>query len=292
MPTNVLGDSDEADSNGAIVYTQIIVPFDGSRFSARSIPIAHRLAIATSTPLKIVGFGITASHVDDLYIALGAEAERITDIEVDWSVQRVASVISAIAAELEEEPGALICMTSVGRSHVAPVLGSIAEGVLQETFGPLLLVGPHVQEQRFAIGGAMVVCTDGSDTAEAILPVAAQWAIAIPFEPLVINVVDPTGAQIEDDAEEDLDVICARNAAHELQRAIGRAVQYEVLHGNQPARAIAEYADDNSASLIAMATHGTSGVRRVVLGSVAMSVIHHATCPVLVDRPPHLPFDK
>jgi nucleotide-binding universal stress UspA family protein len=273
------------------VYTRIIVPFDGSDFSARSIPVAHQLAIATDAPLKIVGFGITASHVDDLYDALGAEAERITDIEVDWSVQRVTNVVRAIADELVEEPGSLICMSSVGRSHVAPVLGSVAEGVLHETFGPLLLVGPHVQEKRFVTAGPMLVCTDGSDTAKAIMPVAAQWAIAMPFDPWVINVFESNRAPIASDVAGDIgpDAVRARHVAHELQREIERTVQYEVLHSNNPARAIADYAADNSASLIAMATHGASGVRRVVLGSVTMSVVHQAPCPVLVDRPPHLP---
>ena len=275
------------------MYTRIIVPFDGSDFSARSIPVAHQMAIATDAPLKIVGFGITASHVDNLYDALSAEAELITDIQVDWSVQRVTDVVRAIADELVEEPGALICMASVGRSHVAPVLGSIAEGVLHETMGPLLLVGPQVQEGRFATSGPMLVCTDGSDTAEAILPIAAQWAIAMPFEPWIINVFESDRARIASDVAGDIgpDAVRARHVAHELQRDIERIVQYEVLHSNHPARAIAEYAADNSASLIAMATHGTSGVRRVVLGSVTMSVVHHAPCPVLVDRPPHLPVN-
>ena len=57
------------------MYTKIIVPFDGSEFSSRAIPVAHQLAIATDAPLKIVAFGITASHVDRLYDIVGAEAE-------------------------------------------------------------------------------------------------------------------------------------------------------------------------------------------------------------------------
>ncbi|HUP73945.1 MAG TPA: universal stress protein [Acidimicrobiales bacterium] len=221
---------------------------------------------------------------------IGAEAERITDIEVDWSVQKVTNVVSAIADELVEEPGALICMASVGRSHAAPVLGSVAEGVLDEAFGPLLLVGPNVREDRFTTTGPMLVCTDGSDTAKAILPVAGQWAIAMPFEPWVINVLEPD-IEIDTQLRDDIgpDVVHARHVAQELQREIDRDVQYEVLHSDHPARAIADFAADHAASLIAMATHGAGGVRRVVLGSVTMSVVHHAPCPVLVDRPPHLP---
>ena len=270
------------------MYTQIIVPYDGSDFSARSIPIARQLAIVADAPLKLVAFGITTSHVDNLYEALGAEAERITGVEVDWSVQRVTDVVRAIADQLDEEPGALICMATVGRSHVAPVLGSVAEGVLRETFGPLLLVGPYVQPERFVPGGPIIVCTDGSDTANAILSVAAQWAIALQFEPWVVNVFE-ADARIDPDLAGDIgpDAIYARHVAQQLERVVERAVPYEVLHHSHPARAITEFAADNSASLIAMATHGAGGVRRLALGSVTMSVVHHALCPVLVDRPPH-----
>jgi hypothetical protein len=54
--------AEHANSNGAIVYTKIIVPFDGTEFSARSITVARQLAIATAAPIKIVAFGITQSQ--------------------------------------------------------------------------------------------------------------------------------------------------------------------------------------------------------------------------------------
>jgi nucleotide-binding universal stress UspA family protein len=37
--------------------------------------------------------------------------------------------------------------------------------------------------------------------------------------------------------------------------------------------------------MIAMATHGRSGLTRISLGSVASDVVRHAPCPVLVSRP-------
>jgi nucleotide-binding universal stress UspA family protein len=275
------------------VYTQIIVPFDGSDFSSRSIPIARQLAKATNASLRIVAFGLTASHVDDLTLAARTEAARITDVDVEWCAERVGNVVQAISDELAKQPGALICMTSVGRPHVAPVLGSVAEGVLKESFGPLLLIGPHVREDQFTLAGPLIVCTDGSDTANAILPVAIQWSIAMPVKPWIINVVEPDAVRISGELAEDIgsEVNYARHVAHLMQRDVATTVQYEVLHSNHPARAISEYASDNTASVIAMATHGAGGLRRFALGSVTMSVVHHAPCPVLVDRPPHLPAD-
>jgi nucleotide-binding universal stress UspA family protein len=40
--------------------------------------------------------------------------------------------------------------------------------------------------------------------------------------------------------------------------------------------------------MVAIATHGRTGVARVVLGSVAMKIVHASPCPVLVARPPRL----
>ncbi|HZD36527.1 MAG TPA: universal stress protein [Nitrososphaeraceae archaeon] len=47
---------------------------------------------------------------------------------------------------------------------------------------------------------------------------------------------------------------------------------------------IVHYAEQNSIDLIVMATRGKTGVKRMLLGSVALHVITYAHCPVLVTR--------
>lgn len=59
----------------------------------------------------------------------------------------------------------------------------------------------------------------------------------------------------------------------------------EVRVGN-PGLEIADYAAETAAELIVIPSHGFSGVKRLVLGSVAEKVIRHARCPVLVLRRP------
>jgi nucleotide-binding universal stress UspA family protein len=55
-----------------------------------------------------------------------------------------------------------------------------------------------------------------------------------------------------------------------------------------PAHAIVAYATDEAIDLIAMTTHGGSGLRRLVAGSVAVYVLRHAQVPVLLFRPAEL----
>jgi nucleotide-binding universal stress UspA family protein len=57
-----------------------------------------------------------------------------------------------------------------------------------------------------------------------------------------------------------------------------------VVESGAPGEVIVDYARRVNADLIVMATHGRTGLRHLVLGSVAQKVVHAAGCPVLVVR--------
>ena len=78
----------------------------------------------------------------------------------------------------------------------------------------------------------------------------------------------------------------SRQIAEEL--GDGSAVDWDVLHSNDPARAILDEAGSAPDTAIAMATHGRSGLAHVTLGSVTDAVIRHSGCPVLTIRPQNL----
>lgn len=67
-------------------------------------------------------------------------------------------------------------------------------------------------------------------------------------------------------------------------REMGYAVKLEAQFGD-PAQRIVQYANEESISLIAMATHGRSGLNRLVMGSVAERVLRSVVAPVLLLRP-------
>ncbi len=67
-------------------------------------------------------------------------------------------------------------------------------------------------------------------------------------------------------------------------REMGYAVKVEAQFGD-PAQRIVQYANEEGVSLVAMATHGRSGLGRLVMGSVAERVLRSATAPVLLLRP-------
>jgi nucleotide-binding universal stress UspA family protein len=65
----------------------------------------------------------------------------------------------------------------------------------------------------------------------------------------------------------------------------GIEVKTEVLEANQPDRAITDYARTNGIDMIVIATHGYTGMKKLMLGSVALSVLHDSHVPVLLIRP-------
>jgi nucleotide-binding universal stress UspA family protein len=65
----------------------------------------------------------------------------------------------------------------------------------------------------------------------------------------------------------------------------GIKVKTESREGNRPADTITEYARENGMDVIVIATHGYTGMKRLLLGSVAFGVLHESPIPVLLIRP-------
>jgi nucleotide-binding universal stress UspA family protein len=90
--------------------------------------------------------------------------------------------------------------------------------------------------------------------------------------------VYPDRTQIRADWEKSLAAL-----ADELGRDVCQ--QAVVLEAADIPRAIVEFAHKEKASYIAMATHGRSGLRRLLLGSIAEQVVRHAHVPILLYPP-------
>ena len=65
----------------------------------------------------------------------------------------------------------------------------------------------------------------------------------------------------------------------------GIKVKTESLEGNRPADTITEYAQEKGMDMIIIGTHGYTGLKKLMLGSVAFSVLHQSHIPVLLIRP-------
>ncbi|HLB13188.1 MAG TPA: universal stress protein [Dehalococcoidia bacterium] len=142
----------------------------------------------------------------------------------------------------------------------------------------------------------ILVTLDASKLAECVLPHVETLAAGTDAEVVLLSVGEPTPEFLGDDPEHRVFVeqAVARlevqvkdylgRVAKELQ-AKGVKAKGEFIPGN-PAEEILDYAKRNNIDLIAMATHGRSGVGRWVRGSVADKVLHSSPVPVLLVRAP------
>jgi nucleotide-binding universal stress UspA family protein len=135
--------------------------------------------------------------------------------------------------------------------------------------------------------GTIVVPFDFSEPAQHALQVAGAFA-ADPSQVLVVYAIAPLLATEPGVVWNTLDEEKARkHAAESLASALGEhgcaGFRSEVIIGD-PAHVVLTRAKDVDAELIVIPTHGRTGLRRFVMGSVAERVVRLAHCPVLVLR--------
>lgn len=149
----------------------------------------------------------------------------------------------------------------------------------------------------------MLVPLDGSELAEVVFTYAKELAGRLDLEVMLLHVASPSvrefvpmhRAYIQRAAE------VVRRQARKVQERTGiqpggKPVEArgELVVG-YPAEEILRYADENAVDLILMATHGRSGLRRWVMGSVADKVLRASKAPVWLIRagiPEETPYDQ
>jgi nucleotide-binding universal stress UspA family protein len=136
----------------------------------------------------------------------------------------------------------------------------------------------------------ILVPTDGSPCADRACTYATHLADALGAQIHVVHVApadeQPGSDWLRDVAISEADVcddLFALAAAPEAMPDAEQVVHRTAYH-DDPADGILRYAQEHDVDLIVMGTHGRTGAARLVLGSVAESVLRAATCPVLTLR--------
>jgi len=178
-----------------------------------------------------------------------------------------------------EEAVDLIVMATHGRMGVGrALLGSVAETVVRDTGKPVFLIGPHADPTPRRLQ-SLLLCLDGSPLSESILPVVTSRARAVQLRVVLLQVTPPSGAVV---SGHDIPEAVYVERLGKTLRMRGIDAQWEVLHGAEPAAAIADYAAQLPGSIVALGTHSRMGFSRFALGSVAMRIVHASPTPVLV----------
>ena len=268
------------------MFQKLIVPVDGSVASFAAVAVAARMAKAVDGSFEVI---TVVDRLADVALARDALERDLADVKyvdatVDRSVLTGDDVAAVIARRVDETPGGMVVMSSHGHGRSAAVVGSTCDAVLRAMFGPVIVVGPGIDDVGGRLDGAYVVPLDGSKLANNVLPIVAAWTTEFQGTPWVIEVGKDWPTYVGDVVDSSF----VSSRALELKRRIHHDVEFEVLHGGHAGRSITDFASEMQASLIFMTTHGRTGLDRLRSGSVAAEVIRHAHCPVVVFRPPQL----
>jgi nucleotide-binding universal stress UspA family protein len=141
----------------------------------------------------------------------------------------------------------------------------------------------------------ILIATDGSELAGKAQGQGLELARALKARVTVVTVTSPFPmpsywAAPGEELAKAHEKATAEHAARILSAAAASAknlgLENDILHAKHedPAEAIVDTAARKGCDLIVMASHGYRGVKRVLLGSVAMKVLTHAKTPVLICR--------
>lgn len=298
------------------MYTKILVPLDGSATAECVLPLVRSLALALSLPVELMGVvetaGMTPSMDENKLWYLGkfiedarhAREQYLHDARGKLAPNGVTVTVTAgLPAEaiLEKgsaDPDSLITIATHGRSGVNRwLLGSVAEKLLTATHNPLLVVRAPRQSAHTGVLRSIIVPLDGSGLAEKILPHGLFLAnhlhldlhmvrvFALPVDAyLVGDGTIMTGPAEIREAKRKESQAYLDGKTQELRAAGLARISATSLEGDA-ASEIIDLANTTADALVAMSTHGRSGIGRWVLGSVTEKVIRYGKSPVLVIRP-------
>jgi nucleotide-binding universal stress UspA family protein len=221
-----------------------------------------------------------------------AEAIRAKGVAVDSDLRL--GVPSQVLIQAAEEKGVdLVVIGTRGLTGIRHLLlGSTAERVVQHATCPVLTVHPGDADQHREIR-TILVSTDFSSDADSSIESALRLlgpqreaklvllhVYHLPYEYTAYGTI-PTSLDYFKDVE---------GAAEERLAEMAQALDREgltvetVAKEGYPPDTIIDQAEAAGADLIALGTHGRTGLAHLLLGSTAERVVQHARCPVLTVK--------
>jgi nucleotide-binding universal stress UspA family protein len=261
---------------------RILAALDGSPASESILPTLEtllRCQDADVTFVRVVPHG-SPNEIQKAYAYLNPLSSRLgrKGAVVDSQVLagRPAAQIVGFAARGSYDL-ILMCTRKTGLKRI--VMGSVAEEVLRKSPVPVLAVHPQPKEGARVEIRRILVPLDGSHRSASILPSVAALAKATGAKLVFTTVVEPH-------AKEDYPVeVVAKNLFKEQKELHREGLQTELcIRFGDPAAEILALGEAMKVDLIALSTHGRTGLERVRYGSVAESILRKGTPPLLVLR--------
>jgi nucleotide-binding universal stress UspA family protein len=290
-----------------MAFEKILVPLDGSELAEKALPYAKAIAKLKKSDVVLFAVSITnaGGRRDRLlksYLDVNAKALESAGIRVSTSVA-YGEVAEEIAKYTENNGVNLIIISSHGYSGIKRwMLGSVAQKVLYSTLCPSLLIKSKSSPPSEVEFSKILVPLDCSPFSEITLPYVEELVKGTNSEILLTEVSQPPVVpsygsrpinpewekyrntlwlELQQQSAEYLDKI----KVDLIKRGSKTRTVIAKAEDGKVAQCIIQVAQDEKASLIAITTHGRSGISRWVYGSVTNRLVEESPQPVLLIRP-------
>lgn len=269
----------EPGSRNAVEHGRVLVGFDGSPASVAAVEWAAREALARNSALRIVTCWVVPPAID--YYEVGArQSDRLERLVNDVGQRHPTLVVESVVTHLDPrdalvDEAASSDVLVVGASGAGTartmLLGTVTRTAARRSSAPVVVVrGDRVQSPR-----EIAVAVDGSSAANAAIDWACREAL---FHGAAIRLVHARERGVPmADADSIVDAASKRCRDRNIT-----SVCSEVVDG--PA-AVAIVEVSRRVDLVAIGSRGRSGFKTLLFGSVALSTIEEAGCPVAVTHP-------
>ncbi len=273
----------------------VLVSLDGSDKDARALAVAVDFAHVADAALHLVRVldpladgepGTSPGARQSAERALrdaAAQMAASADRPATWEVLEGSDVAGVLLGRaLATNALATVMATHAPRAVERALHGSVADRVAREGIRPVVLVPPqadYLRGRQLRLRRVLVPL-DGSDASLEVLAHLLAFPRASELELVLLRVVLP-----------DLRRVAAGEAARQLDAAAARAraagvpATARVAEARDPARVIVDSIRQELVDLIAMRTRGAGGIGRMMLGSVANSVVQASEVPVFLVPP-------
>jgi nucleotide-binding universal stress UspA family protein len=273
------------------MYDRILVPTDGSPFAEAAA--RHGLVIAEAFGASVHVISVTGEKERDERLAKAQAQDAISHLEEFFeqesdlsyhSVIEHGTPYEAILSHASENDIGLIVMGTHGRRGLSRVLlGSVTERVIRLSNGPVLAVTPHTIGREWEGYDKILIPTDGSTSATAAVEHGITIAERLGASVRVLCVIKsrtglpPIGDPLRDKAVEVLEAVSERASDRDvsLTTHVQPGIPHEVINN---------FVSSHGTDLITIGTHGRSGIRRHLFGSVTERVLRTSDAPVLTVR--------
>lgn len=283
------------------MYKKILVPLDGSELAERAILYAKEMALKFgSEPILFTTLtpGDRMEHPLKEYMEKKAGELRVSGIKATLAYAQGDAATEIINFAENSGVSLTIISTHGCTGDRCWPMGSITNKVLQKSHAPVLLIR-STQPETASVEGELqkiLVTLDGSHTAETIIPHIESFARKMGSEIVLSRAIEPiiiphlASYRKREEYEQSLMDKIREEANYYLGkqetalRHKGINVSSALLEG-EPTQAILQYAENNPVGLIAITTHGFSGITKWVYGSVASHIIESSSKTIFLVRP-------